>query len=73
VIIGKKRHDKRQTKEVIPKVSATSTLRGQDKIKSTGTASTGLTGAKTSLTGAKTSLTGAKTSLTGVQTGLTGA
>jgi hypothetical protein len=52
VIIGKQRHDERQPLEVIPKVSATSTLGGQDKIKTTGTASTGLTGAQTSLTGA---------------------
>jgi hypothetical protein len=52
VIIGKQRHDERQPLEVIPKVSTTSTLGGQDKIKTTGTASTGLTGVQTGLTGA---------------------
>jgi hypothetical protein len=46
VIIGKQRHSERQPLEVIPKVSATSTLGGQDKIKKTGTTSTGLTGAQ---------------------------
>jgi hypothetical protein len=60
VIIEKQRHDKRQPLEVIPKVSAASTLGGQDKIKSTGTASTGLTGAKTGRTGVQTGLTGAQ-------------
>jgi hypothetical protein len=53
VIIGKQRHDKKQPLEVIPKVSTASTLGGQDKIKSTGTASTGLTGVQTGLTGAQ--------------------
>jgi hypothetical protein len=52
VIIGKQRHDERQPLEVIPKVSTTSTLGGQDKIKTADTASTGLTGAKTGLTSA---------------------
>jgi hypothetical protein len=52
VIIGKQRNGERQLLEVIPKVSATSTLGGQDKIKTAGTASTGLTGAQTGLTGA---------------------
>jgi hypothetical protein len=52
VIIGKQGHDERQPLEVIPKVSATSTLWGQDKIKTAGTTSIGLTGAQTGLTGA---------------------
>jgi hypothetical protein len=52
VIIGKKRHDERQPLEVIPKVSTTSTLGGQDKIRTTSAASTGLTGVQTGLTGA---------------------
>jgi hypothetical protein len=59
VIIGKQRHDDRKPLEVIPKVSVTSTLGGQDKIISIGTASTDLTGAKTGLTGVRTGLTGA--------------
>jgi hypothetical protein len=42
VIIGKQRHDERQPLEVIPKVLATSTLGGQDKIETAGTASTSL-------------------------------
>jgi hypothetical protein len=45
VNIGEQRHDERQPLEVIPKVLATSMLGGQEKIKTTGTASTGLTGA----------------------------
>jgi hypothetical protein len=44
-MIGKQRQDERHPLEVIPKVSVTSTLGGQDKIKTVGTASTGLTGA----------------------------
>jgi hypothetical protein len=60
VIIGKQRHDERQPLEVIPKVSATSTLGGQDKSKKIDTTSIGLTGVQTSLTGAQTSLTGAQ-------------
>jgi hypothetical protein len=42
VIIGKQRHDERQPLEVIPKVLAISTLGGQDKIETAGTASTSL-------------------------------
>jgi hypothetical protein len=45
---------------VIPKVSATSTLGGQDKSKKTDTTSTGLTGVQIGLTGAQTGLTGAE-------------
>jgi hypothetical protein len=45
VIIGKQRQDERHPLEVIPKVSVTSMLGGQDKIKTVGTASTGLIGA----------------------------
>jgi hypothetical protein len=52
VIIREQRHDERQPLEVIPKVSATSTLGGQDKIKTAGTASTGPTSLQTGLTGA---------------------
>jgi hypothetical protein len=59
VIIRKQTHDERQPLEVIPKISATSTLGGQDKIKTTDTASTGLTSAQTGLTGVQTGLTGA--------------
>jgi hypothetical protein len=44
VIIEEQRHNERRPLEVIPKVSATSTLGGQDKTKKTGKASTGLTG-----------------------------
>jgi hypothetical protein len=45
VIIGEQIHDERQPLEVTPKVLVTSTLGGQDKIKTTSTTSTGLTGA----------------------------
>jgi hypothetical protein len=44
VIIGEKRLNERLPLEVIPKVSATSTLGGQDKTKAAGNASAGLTG-----------------------------
>jgi hypothetical protein len=46
--------------EVIPKVSVTSSLGGQDKIKKTDTTSTGLTGVHTGPTSAQTGLTGAQ-------------
>jgi hypothetical protein len=59
VIIGEKRYDERQPLEVIPEVSATSTLGGQDKINTAGTVSTGLTGVQTILIGVRTILIGA--------------
>jgi hypothetical protein len=47
VITREQRHNERQPLEVIPKVSTTSTLGGQDKTKKTYNASTGVTGAQT--------------------------
>jgi hypothetical protein len=52
VIIGEQRHNERQPLEVIPKVSAASTLGGQDKINKTSSVLTGLTGAQAGLTDA---------------------
>jgi hypothetical protein len=53
VIIGEQKHDERHPLQMIPMISATSTLGGQDKIKKTYTTSTGLTGTQTGLTGAQ--------------------